>query len=160
MSFALRSPPPQINTHLSRTTFVIFPFVPGDGNEYPNILQEANMPVISNEECSAIHGTDRVHPFHVCVEAQGKSACSVSLKRHSKPCSRSKLPFYCFNRSLLSPSKQGDPGGPLVCQVSGVWTLVGETSWGDVVAREQPPVCTPGSLTTGTGFKKRPECSF
>ena len=51
-----------------------------DGSsELPNILQEAKMTVLSNDECAEEFGDAFIHPFHVCVEGENKSACTVSI---------------------------------------------------------------------------------
>ena len=54
-------------------------FDDGSG-ELPNILQEAEMNVLSNDECIEEWGDEYIHPSQVCVEGENKSSCTVSIK--------------------------------------------------------------------------------
>uniref|UniRef100_A0A8C2IFI1 chymotrypsin n=1 Tax=Cyprinus carpio TaxID=7962 RepID=A0A8C2IFI1_CYPCA len=65
----------------------------------PEILQQTVVPIISPAVCRQIWGQSRITDAMICAGASGSSAC------------------------------QGDTGGPLVCESSGVWTLVGSVSW-------------------------------
>jgi len=77
------------------------------------VLQQATLPIISNDECK-----DRLWPeaipddFNMCAgyKAGGIDSC------------------------------QGDSGGPLVCNIEDSWTLVGVVSWGNGCAKETPGV--------------------
>ena len=70
------------------------------GGPMPNILQEANVDVHTTSYCRSIYGSG-IGDNHVCTNKQHKSgACN------------------------------GDSGGPLSCNVSGTWKLVGVTSFG------------------------------
>ncbi|OWF43505.1 fibrinolytic enzyme, isozyme C-like [Mizuhopecten yessoensis] len=77
------------------------------------VLMEARMEVISNGDCeqswSQVSGAS-IYDTHICIEAQGKSACS------------------------------GDSGGPLVCRVDGKYALAGATSWGITTCEGFPSV--------------------
>ncbi|CAL8382114.1 unnamed protein product [Arctogadus glacialis] len=66
----------------------------------PNILQQAALPLLSNEECSLSWGNNMISDVMICAGAAGATSC------------------------------MGDSGGPLVCQKDNVWTLVGIVSWG------------------------------
>nr|CAB43766.1 chymotrypsin B precursor [Gadus morhua] len=66
----------------------------------PNKLQQAALPLMSNEECSQTWGNNMISDVMICAGAAGATSC------------------------------MGDSGGPLVCQKDNVWTLVGIVSWG------------------------------
>merc|ERR1719348_68853 len=77
----------------------------------PNILQEANIDVLSQSECQGFWGS-RIKGYHVCLGDKAnsrKGACN------------------------------GDSGGPLVCKTGSSWTLVGVTSWGRAGCSTQSP---------------------
>uniref|UniRef100_A0A8C2IHZ6 Zgc:171592 n=1 Tax=Cyprinus carpio TaxID=7962 RepID=A0A8C2IHZ6_CYPCA len=65
----------------------------------PEILQQTVVPIISPAVCRQIWGQSRITDAMICAGASGSSSC------------------------------QGDYGGPLVCESSGVWSLVGSVSW-------------------------------
>jgi len=76
----------------------------------PDVLQEANVDVYTNEACESKMGKGMVGPNNVCVGRRGKSgACS------------------------------GDSGGPLVCKVGSQYKLVGVTSYGLVTCSTNYP---------------------
>lgn len=69
----------------------------------PNILQEANIDVLSPEECRA-NRPGQIYDYHICVgkrDTADQGAC------------------------------QGDSGGPLFCKVNNEWVVAGITSWGN-----------------------------
>nr|XP_002709380.1 plasma kallikrein [Oryctolagus cuniculus] len=83
--------------------------------EIQNILQKANIPLVTNEECQKSYRDHAITKQMVCAgyKEGGKDAC------------------------------KGDSGGPLVCKHNNIWLLVGITSWGEGCARrEQPGVYT------------------
>nr|API81374.1 venom toxin [Hemiscorpius lepturus] len=79
----------------------------GHQGEYQSVLKEVDVPVLSNPECEhRLHQT-RLGPYYklspgfVCAGGEpGKDACT------------------------------GDGGSPLVCDVHGIWKVVGLVSWG------------------------------
>uniref|UniRef100_A0A673STN4 Kallikrein B1 n=2 Tax=Suricata suricatta TaxID=37032 RepID=A0A673STN4_SURSU len=80
-----------------------------------NTLQKANIPLVSSEECQKKYRHYEITKQMICAghKEGGKDAC------------------------------KGDSGGPLVCKHSGMWHLVGITSWGEGCGRrEQPGVYT------------------
>ncbi|XP_047407227.1 plasma kallikrein [Sciurus carolinensis] len=83
--------------------------------EIQNILQKANIPLVTNDECQKRYKDYVITKQMVCAgyKEGGKDAC------------------------------KGDSGGPLVCKHNGMWQLVGITSWGEGCGRrEQPGVYT------------------
>ncbi|XP_053440140.1 plasma kallikrein isoform X2 [Nycticebus coucang] len=83
--------------------------------EIQNTLQKANIPLVMNEECQKRYRDYEITKQMLCAghKEGGKDAC------------------------------KGDSGGPLVCKHSGIWRLVGITSWGEGCGRrEQPGVYT------------------
>ncbi|XP_052433024.1 chymotrypsin-like protease CTRL-1 [Carassius gibelio] len=66
----------------------------------PLILQQTSIPIISPAVCRQLWDPSTITDAMICAGASGSSSC------------------------------QGDAGGPLVCESSGVWTLVGSVSWG------------------------------
>nr|XP_033814737.1 plasma kallikrein-like [Geotrypetes seraphini] len=80
-----------------------------------NVLQEAKVPLLSNEECQTYYRNYRITDLMLCAgyEQGGIDAC------------------------------KGDSGGPLVCKQNQIWYLVGITSWGEGCGRPgQPGVYT------------------
>lgn len=74
------------------------------GGESPDELQQAMVPLVSNQECTknGSYEASKITPEMLCAgfPQGGKDAC------------------------------QGDSGGPLVCEDNGKWYLMGDTSWG------------------------------
>jgi len=77
------------------------------GGSQPNILQEAKVNIIGNEDCvyNYDYTKDQISSRMIC--AQGKD-----------------------ENGTISDACQGDSGGPLVCQQNGKWVIFGATSWG------------------------------
>jgi len=72
------------------------------GGSQPDYLQEASVPIVSDEKCKSSYGSNNIHESMICagLDAGGVDAC------------------------------QGDSGGPMVCEFGGRWYLEGATSWG------------------------------
>lgn len=77
------------------------------GGYQPDILQEAEVSIISNADCVNNHDYRARQITDSMICAQGRSASGG-----------------------ISDACQGDSGGPLVCQSGGVWKILGATSWG------------------------------
>ncbi|XP_048850273.1 coagulation factor XI-like isoform X2 [Brienomyrus brachyistius] len=77
----------------------------------PDILQQAQVPLITPEECDSLLLQNKVYSNMLCAGYQegGVDTC------------------------------QGDSGGPLVCQAKGRWYLMGVTSWGDGCGEAKKP---------------------
>jgi len=86
------------------------------GGGRPEILQEAKVNIISNEDCVNKFGYElgQIQSSMLC--AQGRTA-----------------------EGKITDACQGDSGGPLVCESAGKWTLYGATSWGKGCAGEDFP---------------------
>ena len=72
------------------------------GGSQPLYLQEASVPIVSQEQCKLSYGSAKIHDSMICAgfDEGGIDAC------------------------------QGDSGGPMACDFNGKWYLVGATSWG------------------------------
>jgi len=77
------------------------------GGSTPQILQEAEVDIISNEDCVNKCGYSRSQITSSMLCAQGKTA-----------------------DGKIRDACQRDSGGPLVCESNGKWTVHGATSWG------------------------------
>jgi len=79
------------------------------GGSQPTYLQEASVPIVSDEQCKASYGSNAIHESMICAgfDAGEVDAC------------------------------QGDSGGPMVCEFGGKWYLEGATSWGNGCAFEK-----------------------
>jgi len=76
------------------------------GGKQPDVLQEAQVQVLSNEDCrNTGYRSSQITDSMIC--AQGKT-----------------------RSGQITDACQGDSGGPLVCESSGTWTVYGATSWG------------------------------
>ncbi|XP_068231253.1 transmembrane protease serine 9-like [Palaemon carinicauda] len=82
----------------------------GEGGSQPNILNEVDVPIVTNEACNGYYDGE-ITSNMMCAgyEEGGKDAC------------------------------QGDSGGPLVVEDNGRWVLAGITSWGYGCARPNYP---------------------
>ncbi|XP_066942679.1 transmembrane protease serine 9-like [Macrobrachium rosenbergii] len=81
-----------------------------EGGSQPNILNEVEVPIITNEDCNTSYdGSITSNMICAGYPSGGKDAC------------------------------QGDSGGPLVVEDNGKWVLVGITSWGNGCARPNYP---------------------
>jgi secreted trypsin-like serine protease len=69
---------------------------------YPDLLQEVEIPIVSNDTCSAAMSPYTIYDYEVCAgeETGGKDSCS------------------------------GDSGGPLLVNKNGGWVVAGIVSWG------------------------------
>ena len=72
------------------------------GGSQPVYLQEASVPIVSDDKCKASYGSGNIHESMICA---GLDAGGVD-------------------------AFQGDSGGPMVCEFGGKWYLEGATSWG------------------------------
>jgi secreted trypsin-like serine protease len=77
------------------------------GGERPNVLQEAEVTVISNEDCVTKYKYPRANITNDMICAQGSTT-----------------------NGTIVDGCQSDSGGPLVCESDGKWTVYGATSWG------------------------------
>lgn len=69
------------------------------------ILQEARLPVVSNQECSILNRYPKVTKNMLCAG-------------------------HGLDFSKIQSGCQGDSGGPFVCTKNGVWSVQGVVSWG------------------------------
>merc|ERR1719330_1962728 len=77
------------------------------GGLTPTILQEAEVSVVSNDDCVNNFGYRGSDIDDTMICAQGRT-----------------------EDGKIVDACQGDSGGPLVCESSGNWTVYGATSWG------------------------------
>jgi len=87
------------------------------GGSQPDIMQEASVNIISNEDCGGPkydYSQSQILPSMLC--AQGTNEAGE-----------------------ITDACQGDSGGPLVCEYGGTWFLHGATSWGYGCAAETAP---------------------
>lgn len=77
------------------------------GGTSPDQLQEAEVSIISNEDCVNKYDYTESEITQAMICAQGRAK----------------------NGSIVDAC-QGDSGGPLVCESGGVWSIYGATSWG------------------------------
>jgi len=85
------------------------------GGSQPNILQEAEVTVLSNTECTTDFG-------YSSSEIDTSMLCAQGRKN-----------------GQIQDACQGDSGGPLVCKSGGSWFIHGATSWGYGCAGAQYP---------------------
>lgn len=83
---------------------------PNNDFSHSNVLQSAEVPLMSNSACKDFHGND-FGPGMVCA---GYSAGKID-------------------------SCNGDSGGPLACEINGLHTLLGVVSWGIDCAKPKLP---------------------
>lgn len=69
---------------------------------YPDLLQEVEIPIVSNDTCSAAMSPYTIYDYEICAgyASGGKDSCS------------------------------GDSGGPLLVSKNGGWVVAGIVSWG------------------------------
>jgi len=86
------------------------------GGSVPDQLQEADVTILSNTECTSefLYRDGSITDRMMC--ARGFSSSGA-----------------------IQDACQGDSGGPLACESSGVWTIYGVTSWGIGCARRSFP---------------------
>ncbi|XP_022101746.1 neurotrypsin-like [Acanthaster planci] len=92
-------------------------------SSFPDMLNEAPVPLQPQKTCRAIYGR-QISRRTICAGQVG-------------------------TRSPRADTCRGDSGGPLVCKRYGVWKVWGITSWGlDSLCNERPPGgATPGVYT-------------
>uniref|UniRef100_A0A8C1R7S8 chymotrypsin n=1 Tax=Cyprinus carpio TaxID=7962 RepID=A0A8C1R7S8_CYPCA len=76
----------------------------------PRFLQQATLPIVSQAQCRRFWGKNTITDAMICAGASGASSC------------------------------EGDSGGPLMCESSGVWYQVGIVSWGHKSCSTDRPV--------------------
>ncbi|KAK2880775.1 hypothetical protein Q8A67_018043 [Cirrhinus molitorella] len=76
----------------------------------PRFLQEATVPILSQAQCRQFWNRNIITDAMICAGASGASSC------------------------------EGDSGGPLMCESSGVWYQVGIVSWGHESCSTARPV--------------------
>ncbi len=79
-----------------------------DTSDYPVVLQQASIPVVSNAECNRAYNLD----FFYDDPITQNMICAGYIDGGVDTC-------------------QGDSGGPLVVRIGGTWHLAGITSWGE-----------------------------
>jgi len=87
------------------------------GGDQPNILQQAEVTTMSNEDCvnaSTGYNASQIDESMLCAQGRNETGHIID-------------------------GCQGDSGGPLVCEVGGSFTLFGATSWGFGCARWNYP---------------------
>jgi len=77
------------------------------GGSSPRVLQEAQVTVLSNTECTRDYGYSSSDIDESMLCAQGRTSSGA-----------------------ITDACQGDSGGPLVCKSGGQWVIHGATSWG------------------------------
>merc|ERR1719343_585391 len=77
------------------------------GGGTPSVLQEAQVNVISNDDCWGQYGYTQSQIDSSMLCAQGRNSAGE-----------------------VTDACQGDSGGPLVCNTGGDWAVYGATSWG------------------------------
>jgi len=82
----------------------------GNGEPYPNVLQEVDVTVITNAKCQSDYPGRTITKNMLCASAPGKDSC------------------------------QGDSGGPLIAPENGRQALIGIVSWGEGCADRWPGV--------------------
>lgn len=97
----------------------------------PALLQQAALPLLTNEQCRQFWGS-KITDLMICAGASGASSCMVGLRlKYVCPCKPNIVAVEsCSLLIIFFVPFQGDSGGPLVCEKAGAWTLVGIVSWG------------------------------
>merc|ERR1719162_49550 len=86
------------------------------GGSPPEVLQEAEVNIISNDDCVNNFGYRQNNIDDAMICAQGQTV-----------------------DGKIKDGCQGYSGGPLVCETSGRWSVYGATSWGKGCANEDYP---------------------
>ncbi|XP_063286938.1 uncharacterized protein LOC134572067 [Pelobates fuscus] len=76
-----------------------------------NVLQEKKVPLIDHERCNQMYHTASSNNSNTTIVQEEKICAGYTEERNN--------------------SCQGDFGGPLVCDVNGVWVQAGIVSWGE-----------------------------
>ncbi|KAK7801328.1 hypothetical protein U0070_016196 [Myodes glareolus] len=87
---------------------------------YPSTLQEAEVPLISNEGCKQLY-----------------SPIGIFLPELESIIEEDEL---CAGDIQTKDSCKADSGGPLSCHIDGVWVLMGVVSWGLECGKSPPGV--------------------
>ncbi|XP_017310654.1 plasma kallikrein [Ictalurus punctatus] len=87
-----------------------------NSGSFPDILQEAQVPLMSSEVCAKVLSKEDLEPYKVL----SSNLCAGYPEGEIDTC-------------------DGDSGGPLVCKDGSTWYLTGLTSWGVDCARPNIP---------------------
>ncbi|XP_007949742.2 serine protease 48 [Orycteropus afer afer] len=93
-----------------------------DSDFYP-ILQEVEVPVIDHKACEKLYNPIGVYFPELEKVIKKDMICAGDTDRHKDSC-------------------KGDSGGPLSCDIDGVWIQIGVVSWGIGCGQSLPAVYT------------------
>ncbi|EGW04044.1 serine protease 48 isoform X1 [Cricetulus griseus] len=91
--------------------------------QYPAFLQEVEVPLIDDVECE-----QQYNPLSMFIPG-----LEPVIKKDE---------FCASDIKMKKDSCKGDSGGPLTCQIDGVWTQIGIVSWGLECGKIAPGVYT------------------